>query len=121
MSTLEETLAHFGIKGMKWGTRRSQAQLHSPSEDHVNARAASAKAKSGGTKALSNKELQDLVTRMNLEKQFSTVNPTKMKKASKFLKAFFATGRTVNEAVAFANSPAGKVIREHLREQLSRK
>ena len=74
-----EALAHFGVRGMRWGVRRSAKQLHSGDSDahpdHTNAANAQAKAKKGGTKALSNKELQDLITRMNLEKQYVAVVP----------------------------------------------
>ena len=74
--TVEGILAHFGVKGMRWGVRRSRSQLEGGSDDHKNAVSARAKAKKGGTKSLSNKELQDLITRMNLEKQYTTVVPT---------------------------------------------
>jgi hypothetical protein len=68
--TVEDVLSHHGIKGMKWGVRSasSKAEEHA-SPDHVTVEAAKAKAASGGVKALSNVELQTIVTRMNLEQQ----------------------------------------------------
>jgi hypothetical protein len=73
--TVEGILAHFGVKGMRWGVRRSRSQLDGGSDDHKNAVAARTKAKKGGTKSLSNKELQDLINRMNLEQQYKRVVP----------------------------------------------
>lgn len=72
----DEFLEHYGIKGMKWGIRRRRGSdgLVEKSADAQNADAARAKVgKKGNTDSLSNKELQDLVTRMNLERQFSTL------------------------------------------------
>lgn len=69
-------LSHYGIKGMRWGVRRRRGAdgLVEKSADTQNAEKARAKVgKKGNTDALSNKELQDLVTRMNLERQFSTL------------------------------------------------
>lgn len=90
-------LSHHGIKGMRWGVRRKAigsdqevvvrttpskfskknkikttgGKSLPPSDDAVRSAINSQKAKKSGTTALSNKELQDLVTRMNLEQQFS--------------------------------------------------
>lgn len=78
-TSLDEVLAHYGVKGMHWGVRRSEAQLaksskSTDSEDATTAKAAASKAKSHGTDSLSNKELQSLVNRMNLEQQYSKLN-----------------------------------------------
>ena len=74
-----DDLVHFGIKGMHWGIRRSQTVLdrEAPSDDYRRATEAKTKLKKSGSQALSNKEMQDLVTRMNLEKQLSTLSQTK--------------------------------------------
>lgn len=84
-----EFLSHFGVKGMRWGVRRSEAELHGGgshhvSDDHANAANAKAKAKKHGVKSLSNKELQDMINRMNLEQQYARVAPTP--KGVRFLK-----------------------------------
>lgn len=84
-------LYHFGIKGMKWGVRRSQAQLararktlgigNDESED-------SAGAKQIATKrlgAMSNTELKQLNTRLQLEKQYKDLTKTEKKKGQKFV------------------------------------
>jgi hypothetical protein len=99
MITLEDIigdLEHHGIKGMRWGVRRSEAQLaarspqvsvtsapgkgikrtvggagHSPSEDAINAAAIRQKAKASTVSSLTNKDLETVIRRMNLEQQFS--------------------------------------------------
>jgi hypothetical protein len=88
LTTFEETLAHFGIKGMKWGVRRTNPGASSPgaSEDSKRVSDVKSKVKIGGTKALTNQELKVLVDRMNLEKQFKSLQPpSNTQKAGKFV------------------------------------
>jgi len=83
MSALgEKAIEHYGIRGMRWGVRRSERQLaraakasKGASQDYNTASAAALKAKKGGVKALSNAELKTLVDRMNLEQQYARVVP----------------------------------------------
>jgi hypothetical protein len=75
-------LAHFGVKGMKWGQHKAKLKglaskaaasgtpKDPPSADAVRAKTLKSTARKSSTDALSNKELQDLVTRMNLEQQY---------------------------------------------------
>jgi hypothetical protein len=69
MDTVEEVLAHFGVKGMKWGVRGSRPDMSSP--EHKQAKALSKKR----TSELTNEELQALITRKNLEKQHTQLSP----------------------------------------------
>jgi hypothetical protein len=117
LETVEDVLEHFGVKGMKWGVRKNRSG--SASEDAQRADAARKKIKTeGGTKALSNKELQDLVTRMNLEQQYSTLTGKQKKstlnKGQETAKSILGVGKTVNEAIVFVNSPAMKLLKEQL-------
>jgi len=90
--TLDDVLEHYGIKGMRWGVRRTREQIDRArgkrkakgkpvtpvSEDAKRARAAQTKAKTEGVGALSNQELQQLNKRLNLEKNYSDLtNPKK--------------------------------------------
>lgn len=75
MSTVDDFLAHFGVKGMKWGARRSSNMTkEKPSKDAQTALDIRARAKRSKTKSLSNAELQAAINRMNLEQQFKRLS-----------------------------------------------
>ena len=109
--TAEEFFEHFGVKGMKWGVRRGAGASNSPtSKDAAKASKFQQVAKKSGTRALSNEELQTLVTRMNLEQQYNRLKPpTPTKKATKFVGDFLlSVGK--QQASKFANDQFGKFI-----------
>lgn len=109
--TLEGLLAHFGIRGMKWGVRRANPSASIPaSEDSVNAEASKAKIRTGGTKTLSNAELQNLVSRMNLEQQYGRMAPpTKTQAVKKFIaELMVSVGK--QQATRIASEQAAKAI-----------
>lgn len=70
-----DILEHYGIKGMRWGVRRSRAQIDADSSDTIAVKEVFTKVKSnsGSTGPLSNKELQLVITRLNLEQQYSNL------------------------------------------------
>ena len=103
----EEILEHHGIKGMHWGVRRKNPSAGPPvSEDHQRVSALRTRRKGSGTRTLSNKELQDLITRLNLEKQVKQLDPTAKEAVAGFLTGLLRdTGkqqvsRAVNDAAA---------------------
>lgn len=66
---------------MKWGKRRGGGvsklkKTQEFSTDAAEAKAAIGKLKQHGTSSLSNKELQSVISRMNLEQQYSRLNPS---------------------------------------------
>jgi hypothetical protein len=79
-----EFLEHFGVKGMKWGVHHDTPdsvggavgkakEFVKTSDDAAKATQIRTRAKIAGVNTLSNKDLQDLVTRMNLETQFKNL------------------------------------------------
>jgi hypothetical protein len=111
---VDDILAHYGVRGMRWGVRRSEGELHGGgsghvSTDHQNAQAAKEKAKKHGTKSLSNKELQDMINRMNLEQQYARVAPTP--KGVRFLKA--GTKFTGDVLINVGKQQATKLAADH--------
>lgn len=88
-AAVDDVLEHFGVKGMHWGVRTSRGGTppshYVPSQDAANVASSKAKVRAGGTKTLSTKELQDLVTRLNLEQQFTKLQPSGQKKAGKII------------------------------------
>lgn len=87
LSSLDGVLSHYGVKGMRWGVRRSLSQPSSgASDDATRASQLQRKARTGGTKALTNRDLQDLVTRLNLEQQYDRLRPRRpSEKVAKFV------------------------------------
>jgi hypothetical protein len=78
----EASLQHFGVKGMRWGVTRENLksgaiaggkalkEAYTPSQDAKNAKKFQTKAKLGGVRAMSNREMQQVIHRMALEKQY---------------------------------------------------
>lgn len=113
-----EFLSHFGVKGMKWGASRAKTH-HESSSDHKLATDAKAKAKRGGTKTLSNHELQAIVNRMNLEQQYGRLKanePSKFSKGQAAVKTILGVAKTAQEVYSVVNSPMGKEIQQALKK-----
>lgn len=112
MNTIEEDLdgilEHYGVKGMRWGVRRSREELDraagrrrkagkpvtptkrqqrkaakaaqkQESEDAKKVAEAAKKIQKGDTSALTNEEMQLVVKRMNLEQQYRELETKKNK------------------------------------------
>lgn len=104
--TAGEILAHYGVKGMRWGVRRSrkerrQAQFggkqqRKPSEDHVYSR----KLKKKKTFELSNQELKALNERLQLESRKNQLDPSIVDKGHKTAKNLLAISATATTALA---------------------
>lgn len=119
MESLEDVLAHYGVRGMKWGVRRFMPQSspsHPTTQDAVNAKIATQKVKSGGTKTLTTQELQALVLRMNLEQQYARLAPPSRKKqAAAFISdILIQVGK--QQATKLASDLAAEAIKKALKK-----
>lgn len=90
------TLTHYGVKGMKWGVRRSSARLGNAirtakqrrsqnsseyhHEDHKKAHS------SKSVKSMSDKELRERINRLQMEKQYSQLTRRDKLIGEKFVK-----------------------------------
>lgn len=110
--SVDSVLAHFGVKGMKWGIRKNKPSKIT-STDAQRAKDAQDIIKKHGTQALDNKDLQHLVTRMNLERQYNNVmasNPGKVKKGYGFVKDLIGVAKTGQDVYNLVNSPMSKAV-----------
>lgn len=122
-SAVSGVLEHHGVKGMKWGVRRSKPQLDSASgrvasADAKVADAAQAKVNSGGTRSLSNHELQGLITRMSLERQYQsmqTQHQSAMDKGVQTTQKILKVAKTVEDVRRFMDTPTGKAVKTGLK------
>ena len=90
MWTYNYELSHHGIKGMKWGVRRTEAQLaraRGRAERKGWSKDASEVAgiKTKSVKEMSNAELRKMNERIQLEQQYSRLNPSAIKKGFAFV------------------------------------
>lgn len=121
MTRGEAYFKHYGTKGMKWGVRRAETNAgpvavevranpgkrvkatggkgHGASEDAIRVAKLRQVAKKSTTDSLSNKELQDLISRMNLEQQYSRLKGEgPVGRGLKVVKNLIGIGRTGREA-----------------------
>lgn len=115
-------VTHFGVKGMHWGVRKG-AKTSAPaprerrSEDSANVQKHLATIEKHGVKALSNKELQEVVSRMNLMQQYSNLTGGNAKQKSNIergheaAKKALAIHKTVVNVHKAFNSPEMKAVR----------
>lgn len=116
----EEFLKHYGIKGMRWGRRRDQptgpvavevkanpgsrvktsgGKRQNASDDAIRAATYKQKAKKSTVDSLSNKELQDLINRMNMEQQYTRLRGGgPLERGTKMVKQLIGLGEASNKA-----------------------
>lgn len=112
--SVESVLSHFGVKGQKWGVRRTDAQLArargGDSADFTESR----QNKATPNRQLSNAQLKKLNERLQLEKTNKDLTSAgavrKIQRGNAIANSILATGIVLNSAVAFVSSPVGQKI-----------
>lgn len=106
----EAYVEHHGVKGQRWGVRRSGRALSKgahtsrTSSDFKTAQ----KLRNKKPHELSNKQLKTLNERLNLEQQHARLNPSTVEKGRKKAKIFLDTIGLGVTAFGIVKSPAGK-------------
>lgn len=107
---IDNILEHVGVKGMKWGIRKSESSVSVSDKrkklktsggfgrpahpDAIRARTLGQVGKKSGLKALSNKDLQDYAHRLQLEQNVKRLNYNEMSRGKKFVATL--TGKSAN-------------------------
>lgn len=110
MSHSEDFLAHFGVKGMKWGKHRGPKE--GASKDASSALALRARAKRSKPKALTNAELQQAINRMNLEQQFKRLAVNERPPVQRFIASTLLEIGKREVQVAVSKKIAGVVAKK---------
>jgi 2'-5' RNA ligase len=104
-------LSHFGVKGMHWGIRKTRDTLKIGGEDSSDAsdvRKLRKKARGGGPRRLSDKELQRLTKRLELEEKYNKIVNKERDEAVDFVKGVLgdagrqAVSTLVTEGIKYA-------------------
>jgi hypothetical protein len=132
----EKFLEHFGVKGMKWGRRTSnipagetRAAQKKPGrrvtaeggrgvrahEDAIRSATQRQIAKKSTVDALSTKELQELVNRMNLEQQYSKLAAGTVSPGRKFVNDLLIN-TAKQQATQVVNQQASSLIEKQMKK-----
>lgn len=119
---MSEYISHFGIKGMKWGVRRYQSEdgsltpegrkRYGRSEDSEKVREFRKKP----VEAMSNQELQTVITRMNLERQYRDLRSSEINSGKKKAKEILDYANTASQFYNLYNSPMGKATKSVIKK-----
>lgn len=127
---MEKVLKHVGVMGMHWGRRSGGSSSRVSSADHLNA----ATIKKKKLHEMSNDELKTFANRMQLEKSYKDVNPSKVTKGKmhvtktlETLGKITAAAGTITTAIAlgktlykaYSKSSAGRATNKKVAAQLA--
>lgn len=124
----QDFLAHYGVLGMKWGKRKAQFRNTETgaktkgrykvdsSSDHVKSR----EIKRKKSYQASNKELETLNKRLQLEKTRKQLDPSTTTKGHNAVKAVLAVAGTASAVYGFTQSPLGQKITQTVTEAMKK-
>lgn len=82
MKTVDDVLMHFGVKGMKWGSRKSTAPA---SADAAKKESVKTAVKTDKIKSVSNADLQAAINRMQLEQNYKRLAVNEKPAVTRFI------------------------------------
>lgn len=107
---MDQTLMHYGIKGMRWGVRRSESQLakeRSKVEKIADKTAKTERKKDvKNRRTLTTEELKNKIDRMKLEKQFKDLTEEDISPGRKVAKDILKSAGTKVLSAAAAGAAA---------------
>ena len=126
-SDTEDFIAHFGVKGMRWGVTKSRSGRSGSSDSSGGSRKSAAITKPGRQSAdasraaklkkkdinsMSNDQLKQLNNRINLEKQYRQLTEKKsvMAKGKAHVDSVLDYANTANRVYNLATSPMVKAV-----------
>jgi hypothetical protein len=129
MEPVETFLVHYGVKGMRWGRRKERTaqavdvkatpgrrvkttggKYQGPSEDAIKVAVYRQVAKKSTVDSLDNKQLQELVQRMNLEQQYSNLSSNRVGTGKQIARLLLGQvgDQHVDSMAGFATAKSGK-------------
>ncbi len=111
LSVDNDDLEHHGVRGQKWGVRKARlssadAQRHADNKKRA-------------LHELSDKDLRDLVNRMNMEQQAKRMSPNPAKKGHDFVKGILAVAGTVVAIDKLHSSATGSKLEAKIAKAFS--
>src|SRR4249919_1383395 len=103
---LETFFEHHGIKGMRWGVRNDRSRVTKLPQSAESKKVSDLRKRK--PHQLTNKQLQSVNARLNMEQNFSKLNPTKIQKGHNHVKGILAAATTITTLYGLSQSPLGK-------------
>ena len=95
--TYSNELYHYGVLGMRWGVQKNRSNNSSSSKNkrstvHDDYKEAHSKK---NVKSMSDNELRKRINRIQMEQQYSKLNPSKVDKGKQYINGIVKAGTTV--------------------------